>query len=232
MLLGGEEVMEDVLSAVKRGTTTVGLVCTGSGEGEQGVVLASERRATLGGSFIASRAARKIYRVDDRMALTVAGVVGDAQTLVRALSVEANLYKIRRGEPMSVRAAATLLANVLSSQRIFPYFVQLLIGGIDRQGPHIFSLDAFGGATEEKEIAATGSGSPIAYGVLEDKYYEGMSISEGIELAVQALSSAMKRDAASGDAMEVVVITPEKYEEVSEEVIKKIIEADDKRRRK
>ena len=52
MLLGGVEVMEDVLSAVKRGTTTVGLVCTGSGKGEQGVVLASERRATLGGSFL------------------------------------------------------------------------------------------------------------------------------------------------------------------------------------
>ncbi len=201
---------------VMRGTTTVGLICDG------GVVLASERRATLGGSFIASRAARKIYRVDDRIAVTVAGIVGDAQTLVRIISVESQLYKIRRGEPITVRGVATLLANVLSGQRFLPYIVQLLVGGIDRHGPHIFSIDAFGGTTEEKDIAATGSGSPIAYGVLEDRYRDGINISEGIELAVQALNSAMKRDAASGDDMEVVAITKEKYEEVSKEVIDRI----------
>ncbi|MQY53743.1 MAG: archaeal proteasome endopeptidase complex subunit beta [Methanosarcinales archaeon] len=203
------------MDQVKKGTTTVGLICGG------GVVLASEKRATMG-SFIASRAAKKIYRVDERMGMTTAGIVGDAQTLVRLISVEARLYKIRRQEPMTVKAMTTLLSNVLSGQRMFPYIVQLLVGGIDRNGAHIFSIDPFGGNTDEKEIAATGSGSPIAYGVLEDRYSKGMPLEEGISLAIQALHSAMKRDSASGGDMQVVVIKEEKYEEVGEEKIKEL----------
>ena len=205
----------EIMDQVKKGTTTVGLICGG------GVVLASEKRATMG-SFIASRAAKKIYRVDERMGMTTAGIVGDAQTLVRLISVEAKLFKIRRQEPMTVKAMTTLLSNVLSGQRMFPYIVQLLVGGIDRNGAHIFSIDPFGGNTDEKEIAATGSGSPIAYGVLEDRYSKGMPLEEGISLAIQALHSAMKRDSASGGDMQVVVIRKEKYEEVGEEKIKEL----------
>jgi len=200
---------------IKKGTTTVGLICEG------GVVLASEKRATMG-SFIASKAAKKIYLVDDRIGMTTAGIVGDAQTLVRAMSVEARLYKIRRQVPLSVKGLTTLLSNVLSGQRMFPFIVQLLIGGIDREGAHIYSLDPFGGNTDEKEIAATGSGSPIAYGVLEDRYSKDMSIEDGVALAIQALHSAMKRDSASGEGMEVMVITKEKQEEISGEKIKEI----------
>ena len=205
----------EIMDQVKKGTTTVGLICDG------GVVLASEKRATMG-SFIASKAAKKIYQVDDHMGITTAGVVGDAQALIRTMTVEGRLYKVRRGEPMTVRAFATLLSNVLSGNRHYPYIVQLLIGGIDRKGAHIFSVDPLGGNTEEREIAATGSGSPIAYGVLEDRYSKEMSLEDGTALAIQAVHSAMKRDSASGDEIEVIVITTDKYEELNEERIKEI----------
>ncbi len=200
---------------IKKGTTTVGLICGG------GVVLASEKRATMG-SFIASKAAKKIYLVDDRIGMTTAGIVGDAQTLVRAMSVEARLYKIRRQESLSVKALTTLLSNVLSGNRMFPFIVQLLVGGIDRNGAHIYSVDPYGGNTDEKEIAATGSGSPIAYGVLEDQYSKEMTIDEGVALAIHALHAAMRRDSASGEGMEVMVITKEKQEEISGEKIDEI----------
>ncbi len=200
----------EIMDQLKKGTTTVGLIC------RDGVVLASEKRATMG-SFIASKAARKIYQVDDRMGLTTAGIVGDAQTLVRLISVEARLYKTRRQEPMTVKAMTTLLSNVLNGQRMFPYLVQLLVGGIDRKGAHIYSVDPFGGNTDEREIAATGSGSPIAYGVLEDKYSKDMPLEEGIALATQALRSAMKRDSASGEEIEIVTITKDMYKERGEE---------------
>jgi proteasome beta subunit len=205
----------DISKSLMKGTTTVGLICNG------GVVLASEKRATMG-SFIASKAARKIYQLDETTAMTTAGLVGDAQALVRIMSVEAKLYQLRRQEIMTVRAIVTLLSNVLSGQRFFPYFVQLLVGGVDRNGAHIFSVDAFGGNTEEKEIAATGSGSPIAYGVLEDRYSKDLSLEKGTELVIQALHSAMKRDSASGEDMEIVVITKEKYEEIDEKKVRKM----------
>jgi len=200
-----------------KGTTTIGLVC------DSGVILASEKRATMG-HFIASKDAKKVYQIDDLVAMTTAGSVGDAQRLVKWMQVEAKLYKMRREEPMTVKGIVTLLSNILNSYRYYPYFVQLLVGGIDKHGPTIYSLDALGGIIEEKKAVATGSGSPIAYGVLEDRYREKMPVDEGVELVVRALHNAMKRDSASGDGITVVKITPEGYTEVEDAEIKKILE--------
>jgi proteasome beta subunit len=193
---------------VFKGTTTVGVLCDG------GVVLASESRATMG-SFIASSSAKKIYQVDDLVGLTTAGAVGDAQSLVRMVQVEARLYKMQRGERMTVKAVTSMLANILSSRRYYPFMVQLVMGGVDRYGPRIYSLDALGGQIEEREVVATGSGSPIAYGVLESMYKPGISIEDGTVLAARAIHNAMKRDSASGDKIELVRIT-DKYQEVGE----------------
>ncbi len=194
---------------VFKGTTTVGILCDG------GVVLASESRATMG-NFIASTTAKKIYQVDDLIGLTTAGVVGDAQALVRMVQVESRLYKMQRGEPMTVKALTTMLSNILSSRRYYPFFVQLILGGVDRYGPKIYSLDALGGQIEERKVVATGSGSPIAYGVLESLYQPGINIEEGTRLAAKAIHNAMKRDSASGNKIELVRITRDKYEEVGE----------------
>jgi proteasome beta subunit len=193
---------------VFKGTTTVGVLCDG------GVVLASESRATMG-NFIASSAAKKIYQVDDLVGLTTAGVVGDAQSLVRMVQVEARLFKMQRGEPMTVKAITSMLSNILAARRYFPFMVQLVLGGMDRYGPKIYSLDALGGQIEERKIVSTGSGSPIAYGVLEAMYKPGIGIEEGTVLAARAIHTAMKRDSASGDKIELVRIT-DKYEEVGE----------------
>lgn len=201
---------------VFKGTTTVGIVC------REGIVLASESRATMG-SFIASRAAKKIYKIDDTIGMTTAGAVGDAQSLVRMIQVESSLYKMRRREPMSVGATARLLSNILISRRYFPFLVQLTLGGTDKLGPRLFSLDALGGEIEEKEIVAIGSGSPIAYGVLEAQFKPEMSIDEGSLLAVKAVHNAMKRDAASGEKIELVKITADTYEEISDSDVDKII---------
>ncbi len=201
---------------VFKGTTTVGVLC------EDGVVLASESRATMG-NFIASSSAKKIYQVDDLVGLTTAGVVGDAQSLVRMIQVEARLYRMQRGEPMTVKAITSLLSNVLASRRYFPFLVQLIMGGMDRYGPRIYSLDALGGQIEEKNIVSTGSGSPIAYGVLEAMYNPGISIQEGIILAARAIHNAMKRDSASGDKIELVRINKERYEGVGEQELQELM---------
>lgn len=194
---------------VLKGTTTVGLVC------EDGVVLASERRASMG-RLIASKKAKKIHQIDDKVALTMAGSVGDAQKLVRIIRAESNLYKLRREEPMSVEATATILANVIGGQ-MMPPIVQLIVGGVDEEGGHIFSLDPGGGLLEEK-VLSTGSGSPIAYGLLEDGFEEGIDIDEGKDLARRALRSAIERDSASGNGYDIAVITSEGFELTQEEL--------------
>jgi proteasome beta subunit len=151
--------------------------------------------------------------------MTTAGGVGDAQQMARLMTVECSLYNIRRGRPMTVAAASTLLSNILNNNRYYPFYVQLLVGGIDDSGPSVYSVDALGGATREEEIVATGSGSPMAYGVLEDRYRKGMTSDEAVALAVRAVRAAIKRDAGSGEGIHVVVITRDEYREISDEEI-------------
>jgi len=199
-----------------KGTTTVGLVFAG------GVILATEKRATMG-YLIASKRAKKVYQIADRIGMTIAGGVGDAQQLARIITVECNLYQIRRSRAITVGAASTLLSNFLNQNRYMPYYVQLLVGGIDEHGSSVYSVDALGGATKENDIVSTGSGSPMAYGVLEDRYHADMNEDEAIELAIRSLKSAMKRDAGSGEGVHVVVITRDKFQELGEDDIKKYL---------
>src|SRR4030067_994101 len=184
---------------VKKGTTTIGLVC------KEGVVMATEMRATMG-TLIAHKTTQKLFKIDDNLGLTVAGVVGDAQTLARYITAEVELYKLKRGQSMTVKSAATLTSNILAGSRFYPYWVGLILGGIDREGNHVYALDMVGGAIPD-DYVTTGSGSPYVYGVLEDHYERGVSVSDRMDLAIRALHAAMKRDAASGDGYSVAGTT-------------------------
>ena len=200
--------------AKKTGTTTVGLVY------KDGVVLASDRRATMG-HFIASKDIDKIYPISENTAMTIAGSVGDAQTLVRWMQSEIKLYELKHNKKANVKAVATLLANILSQYKFFPFFVQLLIGGIDNK-PRLFSVDMLGGVTEEK-MSSTGSGSPIAFGVLEDRYKEHESVEANMRIAAKAVSTAIKRDAGSGENVDLVLVTKSGFKRVSKDTVKKML---------
>ncbi|HKZ48009.1 MAG TPA: archaeal proteasome endopeptidase complex subunit beta [Thermoplasmata archaeon] len=198
---------------LETGTTTTGLVC------KDGVVLAADRRATAG-TLIAHKRTKKVYRLDDNIGLTTAGLVGDLQVLARYVTAEVELYKLKRGVSMPVEACATLTANILAGRRYFPYWVQLVIGGVDRSGGHVFSLDAAGGSLPDKYVS-TGSGSPYVYGVLEDHYRDDMDVKEGIDLAIRAVTMAMRRDAASGEGIDVVAISRDGFKEVDDKEVEK-----------
>ena len=200
---------------VLKGTTTIGLVCKNS------VVLASDTRVTMG-SYVAHKHGKKIYKIDDHLAMTISGGVADAQRTVDILKINAQLYKLNIDRPMPVSSAARLIANLLFSSRYAPLIAQVLIGGMDDTGPHVFSLDPFGSLTEEKCVA-TGSGSPIAYGILEDRFKENMPTEEALPVIAKAVDSAMKRDAASGDSFNVAVIDVKGYRELTKDEKKQLL---------
>jgi proteasome beta subunit len=201
---------------LKTGTTTVGIIC------KDCAILGSESKSTMGW-IVASKTSQKIFPVDDKIAITTAGGAGDTQTLIRVLKAEINLYKLSRNSEFTVKAAATLLANILSNNRYYPYMAFLLIGGADRTGCHIYSIDAVGGAEDEK-CTSTGSGSPMAYGVLEDSYKENMSRDDGIKLVARAIRAARERDVFSGGRdINIVVIDKNGMEFVDKEKVKEIL---------
>ena len=198
------DLLEEELPIRKTGTTTVGLICS------DGVVLAAEKKSTLG-YMVASKEAEKILPIDDHIALTIAGYEGDCQALARYMRAELKLFAIETKRKISVRGAAVLLSNILHSGRwsFLPYMVQLILAGYD-DGPDIFTLDALGSVEEEKKFFSTGSGSPIALGVLESDYKDGISTEEGSKLALKAIKAAIERDIASGGrAIDVAIITKE-----------------------
>jgi proteasome beta subunit len=200
---------------VLKGTTTIGVVC------KDGVILASDTRVTMG-FYVAHKLGKKVYKIDDHLGMTIAGTVADAQRVVDILTANAQLYKINLNRPMPVHSAARLVANLLFSARYVPLATQVLVGGVDDTGPHVFNLDPFGSLTEEKSVS-TGSGSPIAYGILEDKFKENMPVVEVLPIVVKAVNAAMKRDIASGNNYNVIVIDNNGYRELNEEEKSKLL---------
>jgi proteasome beta subunit len=136
--------------------------------------------------------------------------------------MNAKLYKIEMGRPLPVSSAARLLANLLFSARYVPLLAQVLVGGVDTTGPHVFSIDPFGSLTEEKYVS-TGSGSPVAYGILEDKYKEDFPVKEMLPVIVKAVNAAMKRDSASGDSFNVAVIDSKGYKDLTDKEKKQLL---------
>jgi len=181
--LNEEQLDEEQIKYLK-GTTTVGLNC------EDGIVLATDTRATAGYE-VASKKAKKLYQITDRIGVTVAGSVGDTQKLVRMLRAETNYYHRHEGKPITVQAAAKLASNMFQSSGLFPYLAVLILAGVDEDGGGLYLLRMDGSMIEETMVA-TGSGSPVAYGLLESKYEEGLTVEEALPIAIEALSSAAR----------------------------------------
>ncbi|MFA5333232.1 MAG: archaeal proteasome endopeptidase complex subunit beta [Candidatus Nanoarchaeia archaeon] len=185
----------------KKGTTTVGILT------KDGIILAADKRASMG-YLIADKDAEKIHLINDNNAMTFAGSVADSQMLLRYLQTELRLYAIKRGETITCNAIATLLSHYLfgNAHSFSPFLIQFIVAGVDKTGFHLYDLDMGGSKMEKSTYTSTGSGSPVAYGVLEDSYKDDLTLNEGMKLAVRAISAAIKRDLATGNGIDVIVI--------------------------
>lgn len=196
--------MENSQVDVKKGTTTVGIVC------KDGIVLASEKRATIG-SFIADKRAEKIVLITDKIALTTAGTVSDAQLLVKLMRAELKLKQVRTNHDATIKEAANLLAGMIygniRKMSMIPGITQFLLAGIDPHGVHLYDLFVDGSIMETSDYVSSGSGSIVVYGILEAMYKKDLSLKEGIDLALKGVNAAMQRDSASGNGIVIYTIT-------------------------
>ena len=181
------------------GATTVGVVC------KDGVILASERRVNYG-YFVMSKSGKKVFKIADKIGAACAGIVGDMQILTREVTAHLNIYSFEREQSVTVRTAAKLMGSLLFERRYFPYLAQTIIGGVDDDGAKLFVLDPLGSVIEDK-FTAVGSGSEIAMGLLESDFKEGMSVEDAKGLVRKAIKSASARDIASGEGIDMLVIT-------------------------
>ncbi len=189
---------------LKTGTTTVGLIC------KDGIVLGSDKRATAG-YLIADKKAQKIHKIDDFVALTIAGSVSDAQVYIKLIKAEINLFKLQtKRNPMIseiVNLFAIIVYNKIRSFSTIVPITEFIIGGKDKTGYYLYSIYPDGSITQVDDFFSSGSGSVMAFGVLEARYNKEISVKEGVNLAYDAIYSALNRDIGSGNGIEIVSIT-------------------------
>ncbi len=208
--------MEPKLEKYMKGTTTIGIICS------DGVVLGVDSRATAG-NYIASTEARKVFKIDSNIGMTIAGGVGDAQELVRILKAQNEIYKMNEGRPLTPKSASSLLSIIMQQNKMVPYMAWVMVGGLDGDTPLLYSIDAFGGSIEESRFTSVGSGSETALGYIEDAYKKGIATKDAVKIAAKALSIAMRRDSATGDNILIATITKSGYSEYSGKEIEKFI---------
>ena len=181
-------------------TTIVGI------KTRDGVVLGSDKRASKG-FFIGSKIVQKIAKIDETLAVAIAGQLSDAEYIIKVTKAERRLMELRRGFPLTVKESTRLIANLAYSglRNYQPYYVELLVAGVDQHGSHVYAADMSGAITEE-DFASSGSGSPIAYGVLESLYKKEIKNEQAKEIASRAVSAAMERDPGSGNGIDVLAI--------------------------
>lgn len=205
---------------LRTGTTTVGIAC------KDGIVLAADKRATAG-SMIVDKRADKVHILSDDFAVTIAGTVSDAQLIIKLMRAELKLKEVRTNKRVSAKEAANLLGGILYSNirrmSMLPGIAHFLLGAKDTAGVHLYDLFPDGSVTRMKDFVSSGSGSVFAYGVLETQYKPEMTTAEGVKLAIKAISTALQRDSASGNGIDVVVVTDKEIKHVVQKEVEIIL---------
>lgn len=181
------------------GATTVGLVCS------DGVVLASEKKLSLG-TLVISKTVKKVFKITENIGAACAGLSSDFHMLVRTIQVYTNLYSLEVKKPITTRAAAKVMSNILFARKWIPLITETIVAGVDDAGPQLYTLDLVGSLIED-DFAAVGTGAKVAVGVLESKYKKNLKVDEGRELAILAVKTASERDIASGEGVDILTIS-------------------------
>lgn len=209
--------MEKELNLNKTGTTTIAVVC------KDGIVLSADRRMTMG-YMIAGRKFEKITILNEDAALTMAGLVSDAQLLTKIIKAQLRLDTIRRGKKPNTKEIANLVGSlVYGNIRKFstiPGIVGFMLAGRDDRGYHLYDIGVDGSVNEQEEYYCEGSGSEFAIGVLEAGYNKDLNVDDGVKLSLKALNSALQRDVASGSGYDIVTITKDGAKKILEKEIK------------
>ena len=206
----------NVEEKILHGTTTVAIKV------KDGVVLCADMRASAG-YLIANNNTMKIQKIEQHAGLTLAGGVADAQNIVDVLRYHANVYRIQNQEPIPIKSLSRLTSLMFHQNRGYPFIADILLGGYDNEGPQLFNIDMFG-SVEEKSYVTTGSGSPVAYGLLEEEYKENLTLDEAKSIALRAVKAAITRNIGTGDGINVALIDKNGFRLLENEMKKAVLE--------
>jgi proteasome beta subunit len=169
-----------------------------------GVILAAEKRISFG-NFVVNKNMKKTFPVTDYVGAACAGMVADMTVLVRQVEALAKIRKLETRREVAPNSVAKLMSVIMFERRYFPLLTQVIVGGVNDK-PEIYTLDPLGSVLPDR-YAAVGTGAEMALGIMDAEFKEGMTEEKAKELAVRAVKSAIQRDAASGDGIDVLYVT-------------------------
>lgn len=191
------------------GATAVGITFDG------GIVLASEKRIAFG-NFLVSKSSKKTFPITPKVGATCAGLVADMQILSLQIAALAKIRKMELKRDVPPNTVAKMMSNMMYERRFFPLLTQVIVGGVVGK-PIMYTLDPLGSVLPD-EYAAVGTGAEMALGVLDPQFKPNMTKEEAIDLAKKAVRAAALRDSASGDGLDILVITEQGTEEFTEKI--------------
>lgn len=209
-----EDLKKNIL---KTGTSLVGIVC------KDGVVMAGDRKATLGGQIVANKNAKKVVQINDYIVVSGTGVSSDIDLLQKLIRAELKLKELRDKKRPTVKEAANLIAMIayrsIRQPSMVPFIAGTLVAGFNEDGSsQMFSVYPDGAIDEIEDYTANvSSGMPYILGLLERQWKPDMSMDEGVELAIEAIKSSSARDTASGFGVDVFTITKEGIKQVAKQ---------------
>ena len=167
-----------------------------------GVVMAGDRRATSG-NFISHRTIEKVFPADSHSGVAISGVAGLAMEMVRLFQLQLEHYEKVEGSPLSLDGKANQLSQMLRSHMPLAMqglpIVPIFAGFDERIGQgRLFQFDGTGGRYEERDYAATGSGSLHATTVIKLRHHDELDLDGAVDVVVEALFQAADEDSATG----------------------------------
>ncbi len=172
---------------------------------KDGVVIGNDNRATWGYTVV-NKSTKKVFKITDYIGLAAYGLIGDFQILTKIMRAQANLYLLDAGDRISTQSMGKLVSNYLYSRKMYPLYTNIVVAGMDKDGPKLFTLDAIGSLMPD-DYGTIGTGMLLSIGILEVEYKPDMSVEAGEKLVEKAIKAAIARDAMSGNGIDILTIT-------------------------
>lgn len=167
-----------------------------------GVVLAGDRRATMGGR-ISHRGVEKVVQADSHSGIAISGSASQSMEMIKMFQLELEHYEKMEGQSVSLEGKANMLSGMVRAN--LPAAMQGLVvlpmfGGYDtreRVG-RLWNYDGAGGRYEEREFVSIGSGGDAAGSVIKLGWRTNLSRQDAIVLACRSLWEAADVDSGTG----------------------------------
>ncbi|MFC1730914.1 archaeal proteasome endopeptidase complex subunit alpha [candidate division KSB1 bacterium] len=179
--------VEYAKKTVKQGSTAIGMVC------KDGVIFVTDKRIV--DPLIVAESVEKIFKIDDHVGATAAGILSDARVLIERAQLKAQQHQVTFDTQIDILSIVKDISDLkqmcTQSGGLRPFGVSLLIAGIDSKGPTLYETDPTG-IYFRYNAAVIGEAETKIEEILQKEYKKDITIEQGLRLAIKALNKALE----------------------------------------